>query len=50
MPIAVSRFAFVTERDMKVNLIFVLIDIVVFLAYPVLFVINKVRRLLEHRR
>ncbi len=35
---------------MKINLMFLLIDILVLLAYPVLYLINQVRRLLGHRR
>ncbi len=30
---------------MKINLLFVLIDIVVLLAYPVVYIVNQVRRL-----
>ncbi len=35
---------------MKINLLFVLIDIVVLLAYPVVYIVNQVRRLMGTRQ
>ncbi len=35
---------------MKINLMFLFIDILVFLAYPVLYIIEKVRHLMGHGR
>ncbi len=37
------------EWSMKINLMFLLVDLLVLLAYPVLYVINKVRRVLGRR-
>lgn len=38
------------RRGMKLNLIFLLIDLAVLLAYPVVFVIYQVRKMLQARR
>jgi hypothetical protein len=35
---------------MKLNLLFVLIDILILLAYPFVFVSGKVRHLVKHKR
>ncbi len=35
------------ERAMKLNLIFLLLDVLVVLAYPFLYIVNKVRQLLK---
>ena len=41
---------FVLEVSVKLYLIFILIDVLVLLAYPVLYVIDRVRRLFHIHR
>jgi hypothetical protein len=38
------------EHPMKLHLLFLLLDLVTLLVYPVLFILNRVRRLLGYRR
>ena len=35
---------------MKLNLIFLLIDVLILLAYPIVFILGKVRQLLKNKR